>query len=250
MIRIRKTSHVPHVSSDTFRDIWGNLKFCQKGIPGEHNIHLKNSMVDFGRERTKAWPWACETQGSLCCEWSWNSLGVCAHAAVFASTLSAAFLLSFGGKPWPLPLPRNYKRSSRDTHAICRRKFWLGSAKLSGWSPRNQGIDNHLSHLPPPNSNFKRKKKKKHDFPDLRTRLFGGFGKLIFDSCPISSCTDVVPIKKPQNHISFFIFQSVSLASPSLQNYQARKLWILKRSWFYGSILPSLSWFYGSILPS
>ena len=52
MIRIRKPRHVPHVSSDTFRDLRGNLKFYQKGIPGEHNAHLKNSMVDFGRKRT------------------------------------------------------------------------------------------------------------------------------------------------------------------------------------------------------
>ena len=93
-----------HVSSDTFRDLWGNLKFYQKGIFAEHNIHLKNSMVDSGRKRTKAWSWACETQNSLCCERNWNSLGVCVHAAVFTSTLSATFLLSFGGKPWPLPL--------------------------------------------------------------------------------------------------------------------------------------------------
>ena len=189
-----------HVSLETFRDLWGNLKFYQKGIFTEHNVHLKNSMVDSGRKRTKAWSWACETQNSLCCERSWNSLGVCAHAAVFASTLSAAFFLSFGGRPWPLPLLRNDKRSSRNTHTICRSKFWLPwlpSAKLSGWSPRNHGIDNHLSCLPPPIFNFKRKKKKKNvDFPDLRTRLFGGFGKLIFDSCPISSCTDVVPINE------------------------------------------------------
>lgn len=167
-----------------------------------------------------------------------------------AHSLSPAFLLSFGGKPWPLPLLRNYKRSSRDTHAICRRKFWLGSAKLSGWSPRNQGIDNHLSRLPPPNSNLKRKKKKKkkhHDFPDLRTRLFGGFGKLIFDSCPISSCTDVVPIKEtPESHFLLHISKCFSYKSfptklPSQKALDFKEVLIL---WFYFTQFELILWFY------
>lgn len=165
-------------------------------------------------------------------------------ACCYLRTHTGHSLLSFRAKPRLLPLPRNYKPSCRDTHATCRRKFWLPSSKLSGWSPRSHREDNHFSRLPPPIFNFKRKKQKQKTaaFPDLRTRLFGGFGKLIFDSCPVSSCTDVGPIKEtPESHFLLHISTCFSCKFFPTK-YQARKLWVLKMSWFYGSILPSLSY--------
>lgn len=188
-------------------------------------------------------------QGSAC-EWAeaaWASGRMLLSSQ--AHSLAQPSFARLEAKPWPLPL-LSYSDPA-EIHAICRRKFWLGSAKLSGWS-QEPGIDNHLSRLPPPNTNLKRKKKKKNTtiFLTWELELFGGL-KGSNRSCPISSCTDTSAYRNPQNHISFFIFQSVSLTSPSLQNYpNLESSGFLKRSWFYGSILPSLSWFYGSILPS
>lgn len=71
-----------------------------------------------------------------------------------------------------------------------------------------------------------------------------GFGKLIFfDSCPISSCTDLVPKKEPpESHFLLHISKCFSCKSFPTKSPKARKLWALRRAWFCGSLSPSLSY--------
>ena len=189
------------------------------------------------------WSWACETQDSLCYERNWNSLGVCVHAAISARTLGTAFSPS---EPSPGScLYRETTSRPAETHTpLAGGSFGSHRQSFQGGLPRatEKTITFPASLLPSSTLKEKNKNKKTAAFPDLRTRLFGGFGKLIFDSCPISSCTDVGPIKEtPESHFLLHISMCFSCKFFPTK-YQARKLWVLKMSWFYGSILPSLSY--------
>lgn len=166
-------------------------------------------------------------------ETAWSSACVVRMSGLCTSTLSKTLPHSFNVLLWLLlfALLRNYKPSGRDTYTHLQESV-SGSHLQSFQGNRLSNHCEDLIHLflllSFPIFNLKKKKK---FFPIWELGCLWGFGKLIFfDSCPISSCTDLVPIKEaPESHFLLHISKCFS-CKPSLQNYQARKLWALRRA--------------------
>lgn len=195
----------------------------------------------FGRKGTAECSWTCETHDYICWQ-NWNSWSICVHAE-WALSVRAHW-----AKPYPTPLKScsglcfllwesNSKWSRRDPYAQVQES--VSDSRLGRFQGnlRSSHCEDTLS---PPTFIFK--KKNSLLFPSWELGCSRGFGKLISDSCLTSLCTDLVPTKEPPESHFLFIFQSVSPASPSPHNYQARKLQALRRAWVYGSVFRGLSY--------
>ena len=149
----------PHLSSDTFREFWCNLKFYQKGIPGKHMVIYQIARWTLQGKELKSdlnlWDTDC-----ICCERNWNSLSVCVHAAWVLSVqarwakpyLTAS--KSFSGFCFLLYWETTSDPAEIHTH-ICRSEFRAPICKaFRSISLATTEKTIHLSRLPPPIFNF------------------------------------------------------------------------------------------------
>lgn len=174
----------------------------------------------FGRKGTREQSWTCDhiitsAVGRTQAAWAHACLRhecyLCAHTDQNLTSLLQILL-------WFLlfALLRNYKWSNRYIHAFAGIHFRPPSGKLSEQSPQQPPWRLSSPFLPPSSNLHLSKKKKKSLFcPIWELGCLWGFRKIIFSgSCPISSCTDLVPIKEPpESHFLLHISKCFSCKS-------------------------------------